>query len=109
MIVRTWHGRTRLEDAAEYEQFMRERAAPDYASVEGLRRAVFTKRDEGDVAHFLLITFWDDLAAVRAFAGANAGKAKYYPEDDRYLLERELESLNHELFYDSDAADQASG
>ena len=102
MIVRTWHGRTRIEDAAAYEAFMRERAAPDYGSIPGLRRAVFTRRDESDGAHFLLVTFWDSMEAVKAFAGADPAKAKYYPEDNRYLLEKESQSLNHQVFFDSD-------
>lgn len=102
MIVRTWHGRTRLVDAGVYETFMRERAGPDYDSVPGLRRAVFTRRDEGDEAHFLLVTFWTDMEAVKAFAGADPAKAKYYPEDDRYLLEKEAVALNHEVFFDSE-------
>lgn len=106
MILRTWHGRTRLEDGDAYEQFMRERAAPDYGSVPGLIQAVFTRRDEGDVAHFLLVTIWRDIDAVRAFAGPDPSKAKYYPEDDRYLLEKEDASLNHTVFYDSAAAPQ---
>jgi heme-degrading monooxygenase HmoA len=102
VIIRTWHGRTRAEDAAAYEAFLRERAAPDYASIPGLLRAVFTRRDESDGAHFLLVTFWDGLEAVKAFAGADPAKAKYYPEDDRYLLEKESQSLNHQVFFDSD-------
>jgi heme-degrading monooxygenase HmoA len=102
MILRTWHGRTRIENAAAYETFMRERAAPDYGSIPGFRRAVFTRRDENDEAHFLLMTFWDGMEAVKAFAGADPAKAKYYPEDDRYLLKKEPESLNHQVFFDSD-------
>lgn len=105
MIVRTWHGRTRIEDAAAYERFMHERAAPDYASIPGLLRAVFTRRDEGDIAHFLLITFWESMAAVSAFAGLDPAKAKYYPEDDRFLLEKEANSLNHLAFFDSVSGD----
>jgi heme-degrading monooxygenase HmoA len=101
MMIRTWHGRTRIDDAAAYEQFMQVRAAPDYASVHGLVRAVFTRRDEGDVAHFLLITFWDSMAAVSAFAGQNPAKAKYYPEDDQFLLEQEADALNYTIFFDS--------
>lgn len=101
MIVRTWHGRTLIEEADAYEMFMRDRAAPDYAAIPGLLRAVFTRRDDGGVAHFLLITFWTDMEAVRAFAGADPAKAKYYPEDDRYLLEQEPHALNHEMFFDS--------
>jgi hypothetical protein len=37
MLVRTWHGRTRLSDGADYESFMKKRAAPDYGSVDGLQ------------------------------------------------------------------------
>ena len=102
MILRTWHGRTSIEDAAAYELFMRTRAAPDYGSVPGLVRAIFTRRDEGNEAHFLLVTLWTDMEAVKTFAGADPARAKYYPEDDLYLLEKESHSLNHEIFYDSE-------
>jgi heme-degrading monooxygenase HmoA len=101
MILRTWHGRTRIEDAAAYEAFLRMRALPDYASVPGLERAIFTRRDESDAAHFLLVTLWRDCAAVAAFADSDPARAKYYPEDDRYLLEKEDTALNHDVFADS--------
>ncbi|MDQ7019877.1 MAG: hypothetical protein Q9M33_12025 [Robiginitomaculum sp.] len=99
MIVRTWHGRTTLSDAEAYETFMARRAAPDYASVKGLKQLFFTRRDEGDIAHFLLVTVWDNMDAVKAFAGDDPAKAKYYPEDDQYLLEKEDCSLNHRVFF----------
>lgn len=89
MIVRLWHGRTKREDAEQYEQFMRVRAAPDYGSVAGLLNVYFTRRDEGAVTHFLLITVWDSIEAVRRFAGEHPEKAKYYAEDDGFLLEKE--------------------
>lgn len=54
MILRTWHGITRIDDADTYEQCMRVRAAPDYGSIPGLRRAVFTRRDEDTVTHSFL-------------------------------------------------------
>jgi len=101
MILRTWHGRTRLEDADAYEQFMKERAAPDYNSVDGLKQIIFTRRDEDDVSHFLLVTIWEDMEAVKKFAGTDPAKAKYYPEDDQYLLEKEDCSLNHSVFFHS--------
>ncbi|MBL4871175.1 MAG: hypothetical protein JKX72_09500 [Robiginitomaculum sp.] len=99
MIARTWHGRTLLEDADAYEVFMRECAAPDYASIDGLKQIFFTRRDDDDCAHFLLITIWENMEAVKKFAGDDPAKAKYYPEDDKYLLEKEDRSLNHHVFY----------
>ncbi len=100
MILRTWHGRTKLSDADAYEAFMKERAAPDYGSVDGLVKLYFTRRDDGDVAHFLLVTVWSSMEAVKAFAGDDPGRAKYYPEDDKYLLEKEDHSLNHDVFFE---------
>ena len=98
MIARLWHGRTRLSDADTYAEFMRERAAPDYGSVEGLERLYFLRRDEGDVAHFLLVTLWDSMESVRQFAGDEPEKAKYYPEDDDFLLEKEETSALYKVF-----------
>ncbi len=100
MILRTWHGMTKLSDGDAYEAFMIERAAPDYGSVDGLLKLYFTRRDEEDIAHFLLVTLWRDMQAVKAFAGPDPAKAKYYPEDYKYLLEFEDCSLNHRVFFE---------
>jgi hypothetical protein len=35
-----------------------------------------------------MLTFWDDLDAVRAFAGDPVETAKYYDFDDGFLLEK---------------------
>ena len=99
--VRIWHGVTRRDVADEYEKFLLERAVPDYTSVPGLRRAIFARRDEGDVTHFLLITVWDSLDAMKRFTGGDPRKAKYYPEDDQYLLEKEEYVQIYKIFYES--------
>ncbi len=99
MIVRTWHGRTRLSDGDAYESFMKKRAAPDYGSIDGLQQLFFTRRDEVEASHFLLITVWDSIEAVKKFAGDDPNVAKYYPEDNEFLLEKEARSLNHQVFF----------
>ena len=98
MIARLWHGRTRLSDADEYAEFIKVRAAPDYGSVDRLERLYFLRRDEGDVAHFLLVTIWDSMDSVKQFAGDEPEKAKYYSEDDDFLLEKEVTSALFEVF-----------
>jgi hypothetical protein len=35
-----------------------------------------------------MFTLWDSMDAVKAFAGDRPEVAVYYPEDDRYLVER---------------------
>ena len=37
MIIRLWHGRTNISKADEYAEFMKERAAPDYGSIDCLK------------------------------------------------------------------------
>lgn len=98
-FMRTWHGEVPLHKADAYEQFMIERAAPDYGSVKGLLQIFFQRRDEGEVAHFLLVTFWDSMESMKRFAGERPEIAKYYPEDEEYLLGKEEFSTIYRTFY----------
>ena len=91
MIVRIWHGRTPQGVADEYAAFLARRALPDYRAVPGNLEAGVYRRDEGDVTHFLTVSRWASEDAIRAFAGEELLKARYYPEDTGYLLEFEPE------------------
>lgn len=97
MIARVWNGRTSLEKGDEYLAFLRERAVPDYSGVEGCLGVYVLRRDAGDAAHFQTLTFWVSEEAIRAFAGDEVLKAKYYPEDDEFLLEFEPEVQHFEV------------
>jgi heme-degrading monooxygenase HmoA len=101
MVVRLWHGRTKASDANRYAEFLKARAAPDYGSVEGLRKLLFLRRRNGDVEHFLLVTLWDSMDAVTRFAGPLPDRAKYYPEDDAFLLEKEEATTLYEVFFEA--------
>lgn len=99
MIMRLWHGRTAKADYEAYTDFMRRRAAPDYGSVEGNLGRWFLRHCGDEDAHFLLVTLWDSMDAVKAFAGPAPEIAKYYPEDEGFLLEKEPVSELYEVFY----------
>ena len=91
MIVRIWHGRTPRGVADEYGTFLARRALADYRAIPGNLAAAVYRRDEDDVTHFLTVSHWASEEAIRAFAGDDALKARYYPEDTGYLLEFEPE------------------
>ncbi len=55
------------------------------------------RRLEGNEAHFLLITFWESWEAIRAFAGEDVAVARYYPEDEAFLLELEPNVTHYEV------------
>jgi hypothetical protein len=41
------------------------------------------------VAHFEMLTFWDDIDAIKRFAGDDYAAAKYYDFDRSFLIELE--------------------
>jgi heme-degrading monooxygenase HmoA len=89
-VVRIWHGRTQRKDAAEYLNFLTQRALPDYRRTPGNLSVQILQSFEGDAAHFITLTHWDSIEAIVNFTGENDPlTAKYYPEDARYLLELE--------------------
>ena len=94
MIARRWHGRVMADKADEYLGLMREVGLADYRSTAGNRGAWCLHRREGDVVHVEMLTFWEDEAAIRRFAGEDIASAKYYDFDADYLLEMEPEVVH---------------
>ena len=97
MVVRMWHGRVPKEKAGRYREFLNARAIPDYRAVPGNISVHILERQDGAVAHFVTMTFWTSMAAIRGFAGDDVQVAKYYPEDRDYLLEFEPEVVHYEV------------
>ena len=86
MIFRMWHGVTSRSKADAYEAFLERRAIPDYRSVPGNLGVEVLRRDEADVSHFMTVTHWESEESIRTFAGNDVLAAKYYPEDQDFLL-----------------------
>jgi heme-degrading monooxygenase HmoA len=99
MIMRTWRGWTRAADAADYEKYLMRTGFAEYTATPGNRGAYFTRRDAGeDRVEFFLVTFWESWDAVKAFAGEDPSQAVFYPEDDRFLVDRETTVDHYDLF-----------
>ena len=97
MIARTWHGAVRAPDADTYHRYLLESGVPSLRATPGNRGVYVLRRIDGSEAHFLLISLWESLEAIRAFAGDDLERARYYPEDRRYLLELEPRVTHYEV------------
>lgn len=97
-VTRMWHGKTRIEHAEEYLEFLKKSGIPDYKQIPGNLGVQVWRRKEKDVCHFWTITRWDNVDSIKQFAGENYEKARYYPEDKEYLLEFEPTVLHFETF-----------
>ena len=92
-----WHGRVPTEKAARYREFLNARAIPDYRSVPGNVSAHVLERADGETTHFVTLTFWEGMDAIRGFAGDDVAVAKYYPEDREFLLDFEPTVVHYEV------------
>ena len=72
-VTRVWHGATRVEDADRYLSFLQEKGVRDYLRTPGILDVRIGRRLEQD-------------------------KARYYPEDEEFLLEKEPTVLHYETY-----------
>jgi heme-degrading monooxygenase HmoA len=94
MIARIWRGWTRAEDADAYVGYISATGIAAYHATPGNRGAWLLRRDDGGRSEIVTLSLWESWDAVRAFAGEDVDRAVFYPEDDRYLVDRE-ERVTH--------------
>jgi len=89
MIARIWRGWTRPEDTDAYAEYIVGTGIAAYKATPGNQGAYLISRPDGDRTEFLTVSFWRDRDAIAGFAGNDIEKAVFYPEDGRYLIDRE--------------------
>jgi heme-degrading monooxygenase HmoA len=94
MIARIWKGKVRKADADDYANYIAETGIKEYGDTPGNRGAWMLRRDEGEITEFITYSLWESVEAIKGFAGDDIDVAVYYPEDERYLVERG-ETVDH--------------
>lgn len=98
MITRMWHGKTRAKQADSYLEYVKNTGIQDYKKTPGNLSVRILRRIEGDICHIWTVTEWTDLDSIKKFAGEDYEKARYYPDDSKYLLEFEENVIHCETF-----------
>jgi len=89
VILRRWSATIRTADRETYVDYVLRTGAGEYAETDGNLGYQILLRDLDDATtQITTLSWWDSMDAIRAFAGPEPDLARYYPEDDRYLLER---------------------
>jgi heme-degrading monooxygenase HmoA len=98
MIARIWRGWVHTHKAAEYADIVERTGVAEYRRTPGNLGAQLLTRDLGDGrTEFVTLSWWVDLEHVKAFAGEDLSVARYYPEDDDYLIDRETTVAHFEV------------
>jgi heme-degrading monooxygenase HmoA len=97
MIARIWRGVVRRDDADAYADYIANTGMAEYRSTAGNEGAWMLRRDEGERSEIITFSLWESRDSIRAFAGDNIDQAVFYPEDDRYLIERDRTVRHYEV------------
>lgn len=86
MIVRTWHGCVPLKHAEGFARHLQKTGVEHAERTPGNRGAFVRREMQGEWEHFFLATYWEDLAAIKAFAGEAYQVAVTYADDEQFEL-----------------------
>lgn len=98
IILRRWAARIRTADEAAYVDYIAGTGIEDYRATPGNLGAQMLLRTLGDgTSEVTTLSWWSSLDAIRAFAGEAIEVARYYPDDDRFLLEKPEKVEHHRI------------
>jgi heme-degrading monooxygenase HmoA len=98
MVARVWRGWTARADADAYAEYLETTGMRQARATPGNAGAYVFRRYTPERAEFLTVILWESLEAVRRFAGEEIERAVFFPEDERYLVDRELTVVHYEVF-----------
>lgn len=98
-ILRQWRAEIRRDARDAYAAYVRRTGLAAYVSTPGHLGAAIALRDiDRDRSEIMTLSLWSSMAAIEAFAGTPPDRARYYPEDDRFLLTRPDTVRHYDVF-----------
>jgi heme-degrading monooxygenase HmoA len=79
MIVRTWRGRAAAEKPDDYPAHFNRSVLPELRQVQGFVSALLLRREAAEGIDFFVVTTWESLDAIKAFAGEAYDRAVVEP------------------------------
>ena len=90
MIMRTWRACTSEADADSYYEYMSKAGLKRVQTAKGNRGVFVVRRHVHGKAEFLVLSLWESMEAVHGFAGPDATRAVFNPDDEERLLEYDV-------------------
>lgn len=94
MIVRAWRGYGAAADAQAYPNHLLQSVRPKLEQLAGFKGLYLLRRRNAEEIEFLVLTMWDSMEAVHAFAGESPELAVVEPEA-RAALVRFDDTVQH--------------
>jgi heme-degrading monooxygenase HmoA len=101
MIARTWRGRATAANAPAYVRHFTDAVVPQLKSLPGHRGAWLLQRAHGGEVELVVLTLWESLAAIEAFAGQDIGRAHVEPQARAVLVSFDDVAHHYDVVYGS--------
>jgi heme-degrading monooxygenase HmoA len=108
MIARRWSARATRENAARYAQYFRHTLTPHLRELDGYRGARLLERvANGDTVEIVVLTWWESMAAIGAFAGDDPTIAVISDEATSLLLEADARVDHYDVAFADETAERS--
>ena len=97
MISRHWTGVARPGQADRYVEHLRAETFPALSGIPGFVRATILRRTVVTGTEFQIVTVWESLDAIRAFAGANPEVAVVPPVVQAMMVDYDRTVRHYEI------------
>jgi hypothetical protein len=88
-VLRIWRAEIRRALRNEYLDYLEATGVAAYRATPGNLGTSIAMRDlDAERTEVATLSWWTGLDAIRQFAGDAIERARYFPEDDRFLLTR---------------------
>ena len=97
MISRHWKGIVKREFADRYVDHLERETFPELASLPGFIRATVLRRELAAGTEFQVVTLWDSLSSIEAFAGVDVDAAVVPPEVQAMMINYDRSVAHYEI------------
>ena len=99
MIARLWYGWTTPQNADAYESLLKTEIFPGILArnIAGFRRIELLRAPAGEEVEFATVMWFDSMAAIKAFAGADYETAVVPPKARAVLKRFDARSKHYEV------------
>ena len=100
MIARIWRARATQERVHEYATYLKSTVVPELANIHGYQGATLLQREQNGAVEVTVVTWWDSLDAIRAFAGEAIENAVVHDSAARMLVDFDRGVEHHQVVFD---------
>jgi heme-degrading monooxygenase HmoA len=97
MIARHWRGLVKRDRADAYIEHLQSDTLPQLVQLAGFQDAKVLRRDLPQGVEFLVVTIWNSLDAIRAFAGDDVENAVVPPKARDMMIEYDRTARHYEV------------